>query len=192
METEERELTYDESVTVLNDVLYNLLDKYDEEELSVPEKYDAILREMFKLDVSPYSQEPRLLDTSAQHTAIHRVISPMAEHLATLPAFLPEEERTFAYQWTLDSLEEIFEYEQDRFRRENPEAEPDRAFIHAQESLLRHRIDPRFRHGESFDRDAAYDFYLYKYLQFREERQRAQAAGDEDAKFKAEKKKRYL
>lgn len=170
MRAEVVELSFEETVERLNgEIQYRLMEKYDEEErpeLSIPEKYYAIAKELFLLDFDPDFEEPRLFDRRGQSTVLHRILNPFLDQLATLPAFQAPEDRSPAYQWTLEALTEVYATEKAWFQKEYPEAEPVYAFLHAQHSLLHHRADPRVEDGELFDDDAAFDFYLDEYLKY--------------------------
>lgn len=134
---------------------------------SPAEKYDTLLREVFKLDLDPYVEDPRLLDLDAQHSDLTHTLDAIGHNFRDWPLFLPEDRRSPEYQWTLAQMAKLHAAEWERYALEHPDHPPANAFSRAQVAILKNRVDPSEEDGKEFDLDAQFDFYRNEHLQFR-------------------------
>jgi len=166
---EAERMTYDETREMLRKYHREMLANYEQNhpEASAAEKYDTLLREIFKLDLDPYTEDPRLLDLDAQHSDLTHSLDAILHNFRDWPLFQPEPKRSPEYQWTLDRMEELHASEWERYALEHPDHPAANAFSWAQTAILKCRVDPNEEDGQEFDRDAQFDFYRNEHIQFR-------------------------
>lgn len=103
-------MTAQETKEILEEQFLILIDSFEDKYPSVDrfEKVEAVTRQYFKFDFDPTLKDIRPLSPGGQHHAIHNLLNIFIKIFQNRHLFRPEKDRSLHYQWTLDSLKEIY------------------------------------------------------------------------------------